>query len=83
MKRLTTYTTHLLAHEGRPYIVTLTRIHNDVNGNPRFEAVITNHDVMLSDGYANAYRYRFTGHYMAERQEAEWILARHMEGVSE
>jgi len=59
------------------YTVTLQRIKNGQYGTPRYEAVIiyTGEDRGMDRA---AYKYRFTGHYYSERQEAEWILEQHL-----
>ena len=61
------------------YAVTLTRIRNDVNGNPRFQADITNLDDLANNRNAMTARYTFTGHYMSEYDEAREIVRRHRE----
>lgn len=57
------------------YIVVLTRINNDINGNPRFEASITNIEKLITRFY------RFTGHFMGLRDEAQYILNYSMEAL--
>ena len=56
----------------RDYIVTLERLNNDRNGNPRYKAVI----IFTEDGATSYYNavYTFTGHYRGERSEAEYIV---------
>ena len=59
------------------YTVTLQRITNGQYGTPRYEAVI----IYTGEGRGmdrSGYKYRFTGHYYSERQEAEWILEQHL-----
>lgn len=54
------------------YIVTLERLKNDVNGNPRYKAVI----ICIEQNttiYYNA-TYTFTGHYLCAYGEAQWIV---------
>ena len=53
------------------YHVLLTRIKNDVNGKPRYEAFIT-----TSNDDA-AYHYRFSGHYYGDAREADYIVGYH------
>lgn len=79
MKQLTTQTTYRLVRGATAYAVTLTTIHNDINGNPRYEASVTNLSDLENYGYAGAFRYRFTGHYFGEHKEAEFILDRHLD----
>lgn len=59
------------------YTVTLQKIKNGQYGTPRYEAVIiyTGPDRGMD---RSGYKYRFTGHYYSERQEAEWILEQHL-----
>lgn len=57
------------------WLVTLERLHNTYSGNPRFEATLINLD--NDDVYIGSFVYRFTGHYMDERGEAEWIVKHH------
>ena len=56
----------------REYLVTLERLNNDRNGNPRYKAVIvfTEPD---SDSFYNAV-YTFTGHYCGEQNESDYIV---------
>lgn len=53
------------------YLVTLTRLENNY-GNPRYEATII--DLDNSDVYIPSPTLRFTGHYMGDAGEAEWIV---------
>ena len=59
------------------YTVTLQKLKNGQYGCPRYEAVIiyTGPDRGMD---RSGYKYRFTGHYYSERQEAEWILEQHL-----
>lgn len=59
------------------YTVTLQRIKNGQYGTPRYEATIiyTGPDRGMD---RSGYKYRFTGHYYSERQEAEFILNEHL-----
>lgn len=58
------------------YAVTLKRLENNYYGSPRYEATITNLG-NLKDGYDPATVYRFTGHYIGDQMEAEWIVKYH------
>ena len=79
MKRLKVKSTYKLSKDGETYIVTLSRVKNDVNGNPRFEAEI----ILLADNYLSlAHVYRFAGHYQPEEEEAKWIVDRFNEDRS-
>ena len=52
------------------YKVLLERIKNSSSGNPRFEATI----ISESEDVNACARFRFSGQYTAEREEAEFIL---------
>ena len=68
--------TYKFSKDGETYIVTLSRVKKDVNNNPRYEAEI----IVIADNYLSlAYVYRFTGHYMDDREEAKWIVDRCIE----
>lgn len=60
------------------YIVYITRIKNNVYGNPRFEASIFNLDKIQYYG-ASACSYRFDGHFSNLEGEALFILKHHFE----
>ena len=57
----------------REHIVTLERLKNDVNGNPRYKAVICFIDAEPAISFYNAV-YTFTGHYLSAYGEAQWIV---------
>lgn len=57
------------------YLVTLTRLENNYYGNPRYEAIIIN--LHCAGTYITSLVYRFTGHYMDDIKEAEWIVKYH------
>lgn len=57
------------------WLVILERLHNTYCGNPRFEATLINIDG--ESDYISSFVYRFTGHYMDEQSEAEWIVKHH------
>ena len=76
MKRLNQISCYKLTPTDRigVYLVTLERLHNTTYGCPRYKAVIiANIDDPDIRSYYNAV-YTFTGHYMSDRQEAQWIL---------
>ena len=59
------------------YCVILKKLHNDVNGNCRYEATIVDVDELLWPFDTRALetdRFKFTGHSQTERYEAEWAL---------
>lgn len=60
------------------FCVIVCGVKNDENGNRRYEATVVDVDALLwrpFDGPSvGAFRYRFTGHCMSMRDEAEWAL---------
>lgn len=76
-KRLMNSYAYLVKRKGT-YAVTLTRINNDVNGNPRYQADIIDLDFLTKANTACSARYTFTGHHMSEQEEAEWIVDYHI-----
>lgn len=56
------------------YVVTLERRKNDVNGNPRFHAVVAVLDEVKDGAYCYNAVYDFTGHYLNAEGEARWIV---------
>ena len=75
VKRLT----NLDVFDFNHYLVELERVHNDINGNPRFQATIIDND---TNGDRIAYRYKFNGHFYSNRLEADWILKEHLKKVN-
>lgn len=57
------------------YVVTLERRKNDVNGNPRYHAVVAVLDEVKDGAYCYNAVYDFTGHYLNAEGEARWIVA--------
>ncbi len=59
------------------YCVILKKLHNDVNGNCRYEATIVDVDELLwpfDTRPLETDRFKFTGHSQTEKYEAEWAL---------
>lgn len=56
------------------YVVTLERRKNDVNGNPRFHAVVAVLDEVKDGAYCFNAVYDFTGHYLNAEGEARCIV---------
>lgn len=77
-RRLNNKTTYLVRGDLGKYAVTMTRLNNDVNGNPRWEAEITKIDSLISWDATWTICYHFTGHYYNEQDEAGWVV-RHFE----
>lgn len=62
------------------YVVTLERRNNDINGNPRYHAVVAVLEAVEDGAYCFNAVYDFTGHYLNAEGEARWIVA-YYEGV--
>lgn len=62
------------------YVVTLERRKNDINGNPRYHAVVAELEAVEDGAYCYNAVYDFTGHYLDAEGEARWIVA-YYEGV--
>lgn len=64
---------------GNLYMVTMTRLKNNVYGNPRYEANIIKYvkEYNETPAYIGTYVYRFDGHYMNEYDECHWIVNEH------
>lgn len=62
------------------YVVTLERRKNDVNGVPRYHAVVAVLEAVEDGAYCYNAVYDFTGHYLNAEGEARWIVA-YYEGV--
>lgn len=85
MRRLDNLSAYILTTDRGEYCVTMQRIKNNRDGNPRFKAYITT--IKLKTGVylsntRNTVVYTFTGHYMSEEGEAKWILERYEESVN-
>ena len=59
---------------GAKYYVELLRLDNNYYGNPRYEAHIIRVDFLEECDYCGAHVFRFTGHYMSEQDECDWIV---------
>ena len=62
------------------YIVVLEHIKNTPSGAPRYEATIIYNGKERGLDRAG-HKYRFTGHYYSERQEAEYILEQYLKEI--
>ena len=71
-KRQNQINSYKINTERNNYVVTLERLKNDRNGNPRYKAVLV---VIEQDTefYYNAV-YTFSGHYLCGYGEAQWIV---------
>lgn len=59
------------------YYVELLRLQNNYYGNPRFEAHIISLEHIEKYGYCGAWVYRFTGHFISEQAECDFIVGYH------
>lgn len=73
-KRLDNISSYKIETDRNIYIVTMERLKNNINGCPRFEARIICLGSGISESFYTA-RYRFTGHYYNEYDEAKWIVS--------
>jgi hypothetical protein len=72
-KRNTNPTTYVVNGDKSDYLVTLERLKNTTNGNPRFKATI----VDLNSYCYHTVSYTFNGHYCGDFGECEWIVKHH------
>ena len=59
------------------YMVTMTRLKNNVYGNPRYEVNVIEFNENDLSLYIPTYVYRFDGHYMNEYDECHWVVNEH------
>ena len=79
VKRLNTEFSFLFLRDDSAYCVVLFGIGNDVNGNRRYEAFVSNVTAISENNrVGGASHYRFTGHCMGPQDEAQWILDHHI-----
>ena len=80
MKRLINPSTYLVTTNKARYAVTLERLNNDRNGNPRFKGVIITLEYfgeIQSTETLYTVAYTFKGHYMSDSGEAAELVRRH------
>ena len=63
------------------YYVELIRLQNNYFGSSRFEAHIISIEHIEKYDYCGAWVYRFTGHFMDDKQECDFIVAYHEKKV--
>lgn len=68
--------------EKHNYYVELLKLHNNYDGNPRYEAHLIRADLVEQYNYCGAHVYRFTGHYMDDINEAQWIVEYHEKKIA-
>ena len=76
ISRLDNRSTYEVRTEEARYAVTLTRLKNDVNGNPKFEAniiLLEMNGIKYCEYFLTAC-YRFAGHFLSEKDEAKWVV---------
>lgn len=76
-RRLNDISTYKVNGKKGTYMVSLEKIENDCNGNPRYRAIITRVD---SEYYSSAV-YTFTGHYCGDAGECEHIVSIYEQGL--
>ena len=59
------------------YIIIIERAKNDINGNPRFKAILTKLEDVKKRGTGAAYSYTFGAYYCNEREACLYILTYH------
>lgn len=67
------------------YLVTLDRLKNDRNGNPRFSANIITTEIKggtINGNYYTTANYNFTGHYCGDMGEVEYIVNRYEQDIA-
>lgn len=79
IKQLNNKATYKIEHDGVIYFITLSRLKNTYDGNPRFEALITSIYPDINSQYNVTFNYHFRGHYYDEIDEARYILKYHIE----
>ena len=78
VRRLNNKSTYRVRGDLGTYAVTMERLNNDVNGNPRWGAQITRVDNLINYDATWTICHTFTGHHYNEQDEAGWIV-RHFE----
>jgi len=79
MRRLNNGSTYKVQTKRGVYAVVLERLKNGNYGQPRFKAHVITLEVFgdtIPTNYLFTRVYTFTGHYMNDEGEAEWIVAR-------
>lgn len=76
-KRIDNKATYKVTTNKGVYFVTLTHLKNDINGGLRYEANIIKNTATGNDNYMTTFCYRFTGHYMGDAGEANWVVNYH------
>lgn len=79
VRRFNNKSTYQVWGELGEYAVTMERLNNDLNGNPRWAAELTIMDHVRRWGASWTVVYRFNGHYFNENDEAKWIVKYHEE----
>lgn len=80
---MTKQLTNSTAYHIKGYIVTLTHIRNDADGNPRFQADIAHLGNLQYHHLSSVSRYTFGGRYRSDAEAAMWILAYHLKLLKE
>ena len=83
MRRYDNLTSYIIKKSRFILIVTLERLNNTASGNPRFKALVTiySNGEKQFNNTRNTHNYTFQGHYMSDKQEAEWIANKVIETI--
>lgn len=76
-RRLNNKTTYQIQGDLGKYAVTMERLNNTVDGNPRWAAQITRLADLINYEATWTICYTFTGHYYNEQDEAGWVVRYH------
>lgn len=76
-RRQNNKTTYQIQGDLGKYAVTMERLNNTVDGNPRWAAQITRLADLINYEATWTICYTFIGHYYNERDEAGWIVRYH------
>lgn len=87
LKRLNQLSCYTVRTERGLYLVSLKRIKNDINGNPRYEGLVHSLEVwgvsnVVEKSFIHSGYYRFTGHYLGEYGECEWLVNKYEDDVT-
>lgn len=80
LKRQNQISAYNIKKGNKEYCVTLEHLKNSPSGCPRFKATIIYAPTDTSEDTSYLYNavYTFTGHYVSDGDEANWILEKHL-----
>lgn len=87
IKRLNMINVFKIKRNNKLYIVSLESLKNTPSGTPRYKAIIgvdNDYDLDLNSSGISLFNavYTFTGHYLNEKDEANWILDEYLKEVN-